>query len=140
MRADLRAKALRDAEHDPADQRAPERARPADHRRLEGEDQLHRTRIGVEGRAQRERGAGDPDRDHGDGGRDRLDEARVDADEAGGVGVLGRRSDRAADLGARQQELQTAKFDDGRQEDERGQLTDVDILADRPQIQDKVST
>ena len=42
LRIDQRAEALRDAEHDAADQRAPQRAGAADHRRLESEDELGR--------------------------------------------------------------------------------------------------
>ena len=49
---------LRDAEHDAADQRSPQRADAADHHRLEGEDKLHRPGIGIEGGAHGQQRAG----------------------------------------------------------------------------------
>ena len=89
LRVDLRAERLRDAEHDAAEQRAPERADAADHDGLEREDQLRRAAAygsKVE-RMARNRPASAGDRD-GDRGRARVDGARVDADELGRVGVL----------------------------------------------------
>ena len=96
LRVDERAETLRDAEHDAADERAPQRSGPADHRRLEGEDELRRAGVRVERRAHAEERAGDRDRRHGDRGGDRIDAPRVDADEADRVGVLRGRADRAA--------------------------------------------
>ena len=46
LRVDLRADVLRDAEHDSADQRSPERADAPDDDCLEGEDQLLRPAYG----------------------------------------------------------------------------------------------
>ena len=44
---DERAETLRNAKHNAADQRAPQRSRPADHRRLKGEDELRRAGVEV---------------------------------------------------------------------------------------------
>ena len=66
----LRAERLRQRQHDAADQRAPQRAGAADDRRLEGEQQLRRAGIGIEGGAHAEERAGQADRDHGDRGGD----------------------------------------------------------------------
>ena len=105
LRIDERAETLRDAQHDPADQRAPERSRPADHRRLEGEDELRRAGIRVEGRAHAEEGARDRDRRQGDRGGDRIDAPRVDADESRRIGVLGGGADGAADRSPVEEDL-----------------------------------
>ncbi len=134
LRIDERAQTLRDAEHDSAGERAPKRSGSADHRGFEGEDELGRSGVRIEGRAHAEKGAGDRDRRQSDRGSDRVDAPRVDADEADRVGILRGRADRAPDLGAIEKGLDAAEQNDRDRHGQRGELADRDRVAERPAV------
>ena len=70
---------------------------------------MRRAGIGIEGGAHAEERAGEADGDHGDRGGDGIDAARVDADEAGRIGVFGGGADRAAERSAGEEQLQPAE-------------------------------
>ena len=139
LRAHRSAEALGDAEHDPAQQRAPQRARAADDRGLEGEDELQRAGVGVEGRAHRQERAGNRHRRHGDRRRQRVDPSRVDADQADRVGILGGGADHAAELGVVEEELDAAEQRDRRRHGQRRELADGDVVGDRPTVVGEVA-
>ena len=65
---------------------------------------------------------------------DGVDAARVDADEADRVGILGRGADGAAERRAGQEQLQAAEQHDRGGEDQHRELADVDVVGERPGI------
>ena len=134
QRRHLCAEGLRQCQHDPTDQRAPHRAGAADHRGLEGEEQLRRAGIGVEGATHAEGGAGEADCEQSDCRRNGRRHARVDADESGGVGVFRGGPDGAAIAREAQEELQATEHDDGEDEGADGELADIDVTGQRDRV------
>ena len=139
LRIDERAETLRNAKHNAADQRAPERSRPADHRRLEGEDELRRSGIRIESRAHAEKSAGDRDRRQCDCGGDRIDAPRVDADQPDRVRILGGGADRAPDQRSVEKGLDPAEQHDRNRHGERRELADRNVVAERPAVVGEVA-
>ena len=134
LRIEERAETLRDAQHNAADERAPERSRPADHRRLEGEDELRRSGIRVECRAHTEKSPGDRDRRQCDCGGDRIDAPRVDADQPDRVRILGGGADRASDQRSVEKGLDSTEQHDRNRHRERRELADRNVAAERPTV------
>ncbi len=135
LRIDLRADGLRQCQHDAAEQRAPDRARPADHRRLEGEQQLRLPAIGVESRAHAEEGAGNAHHHHGDGRGDAVDQPRVDADAGPAASASSEVARIARPSGVKlSSNCKAAEQHHGDRKDDHRELPDIDILGDAPGI------
>jgi len=127
---ELRADRLGDADHDAADQRAPQAAEAAEHHRLEGGQQAARAggriEIGPHRHEARRDRHGDADDAHGDG----VDFRRRQADEVRGRDAVGHRADAGADPAAVEQQVEAPDHRDCRHEDDQRQHADVDVVAE----------
>ena len=102
------AELLRDAEHDPAGERPPEAADPADDHRLKGREQPRWSQIGIETARDPEHDPRDGDHHHGHPHGQGKDVAAVDPHQLCDLRVIGHRPEIATQRGAEEQVLQPA--------------------------------